>query len=62
MNEFFEYFHTGYVGKVIFVTTSLDLSFDGKVSTFLNHLPGLAEIEGYLLWVFFFPESYVIFT
>ena len=49
-----EFFHIGYVGKVnVFFTTSLDLSFDGNVPTFLNHSPGWGEIEGYLFWMFF---------
>ena len=62
MSEFFEYFYIRYFGKVnAFFTTSLDLLFDGNVPTVLGHSLGCAEIEGYLLWVFF-SESYVILT
>ena len=43
----------GYVCKInVLFTTSLDLSFDCNIPTFLNH--GWAKIEEYLLSVFFF--------
>ena len=52
-----------YVGKLnVFFTTSLDLSFDGTVPTFLNLSPGWVEIEGYLLLGVFFSENYMILS
>ena len=52
--------HSGHVGKVnVFSTTSLDLSFEGYVPTFLNYSLDLAAVADYLLWVCF-SESYVI--
>ena len=45
----------GYVCKInVLFTTSLDVSFDCNIPTFLNHSPGWAKIEEYLLSVFSF--------
>ena len=40
--------------KLMFFTTTLDLSLDGNVPTFLIHSPGCTEIEGCFVWCFFF--------
>ena len=40
--------------KLLFFFTTLDLSFDSNVPTFLNHSTGWAEIEGMCVWCFSF--------